>query len=43
MLERITICARVLLDPESLLLVKDTLLSKCRESFAAFLRFKNGG
>ncbi len=42
-LERISVCARVLLDPESLLLVKDTLLSKCRESFAAFLRFKNGG
>lgn len=41
-LERITVCARVLLDPESLALVRDTLLSKCRESFAAFLKFKNG-
>lgn len=42
MLDRITLCVRVLLDPESLALVKDTLLCKCRESFAAFLKFKNG-
>lgn len=39
-LERVTVCARVLLDPESLLLVKETFLSKCKESYAAFLRFK---
>ena len=39
-LERVTVCARVLLDPDSLLLVKETFLSKCKESYAAFLRFK---
>jgi len=39
-LERITVCARVLLDPDSLSLVKDTLLTKCKMSYAAFLKFK---
>jgi hypothetical protein len=40
-LERITFCTRVLLDPAALSLVKETLLHKCKESYAAFLHFKN--
>lgn len=40
-LERITVCVRVLLDPSSLALVKDTFLTKCKESYAAFLKFKH--
>lgn len=40
-LERITVCIRVLLDPSSLGMVKDTFLTQCKESYAAFLKFKN--